>query len=350
MAVAILSGNVEQVRSLAQQGLDLDQEQGNGTMLHFAVTEWPPDSTEEGRLPVIEELLRLGASINAPDPAGGTPMDAAHFARKPSIVSFLASRGGRHQIKDEIEARANEVMRQMGYYASPKPAPPAAGSGCLASFLIAGLLCLATGWALVKYGVIKSPVVASSKAPPPAAGPTTTYGLANTSPFSVRVEIKRGDSVQEVELEKESFSTFEGASAKETVVAVYQRGKDKPLDKVTLKKDYDVPLLIKVGSAPVATADFRSLYQEVNNLGMAWGKKSNGGLMAVDVKLVKSFLTPLGAEGENIHLCEPGEPLPKKTEDDAVVRVEIFKPKTVASLKDARAVVIARLEKELAEE
>ena len=97
---AAQNGNLNQVKSLLNQGVPVNSRNAHGwTPLHFAASS--------GRVNVIQELLRRGAHVNPRTRSGMTPLYLAAFWNTPHVVHAL------------IRAGANPKYRNMyGYDAS----------------------------------------------------------------------------------------------------------------------------------------------------------------------------------------------------------------------------------------
>ena len=97
---AAQNGNLNQVKSLLNQGVPVNSRNAHGwTPLHFAASS--------GRVNVVQELLRRGAHVNPRTRSGMTPLYLAAFWNTPHVVHAL------------IRAGANPKYRNMyGYDAS----------------------------------------------------------------------------------------------------------------------------------------------------------------------------------------------------------------------------------------
>jgi hypothetical protein len=171
---AILAQNLSEIRSLVGAGANPNELwNGHMTSLGFAVSIWRSSDTEEQKIKVCAELIRLGANVNIPNGLGATPLDDATMGGKSRLAHYLRQQGGEAQMNPSglSDAQVNSLMsdpnvqRLVNARHSPGGSGSGSGSGpVLVSLFIALALLGATGFALVKYDVIKLPA-----STPPAA-------------------------------------------------------------------------------------------------------------------------------------------------------------------------------------
>ena len=162
---AILAQNLGEIRSQVAAGANPNELwNGHMTSLGFAVSIWRSSDTEEQKIKVCAELIRLGANVNIPNGLGATPLDDATMAGKSRLASYLSEQGGKAQMNPSglSNAQVNSLMSdpnvQRLVNARHTPSPGGGGSGpVLVSLFIALVLLGATGFGLVKYGVVKLP-------------------------------------------------------------------------------------------------------------------------------------------------------------------------------------------------
>ena len=85
---SVINNNVDQVKNLIAQGLDVNDTDGSdyGSPLHVAA--------QKGNCEIITLLLDAGADINLKnDDMGATPLMVAVDAGQPAAVSLLLNRG-----------------------------------------------------------------------------------------------------------------------------------------------------------------------------------------------------------------------------------------------------------------
>ena len=132
LADAAMRGDLDQVRSLLAENVDVNQAQGDGsTALHWAayrdnsemarvllqagatvaVTTRIGDFTpllmaaRNGSAAIIELLADSGSDVNAPNTVGTTPLMLAAAAGKPDAVKVLLDRGAEVEAKDTINGQ-----------------------------------------------------------------------------------------------------------------------------------------------------------------------------------------------------------------------------------------------------
>lgn len=163
---AILAQNLGDIRAHIGAGADPNELwEGHMTALGFAVSIWRSSDTEEQKIKVCAELIRLGANVNIANGLGATPLDDASMAGKRRLANFLSDQGGRAQMNPMglSDAQVNALMAdpEIQRMVNPGHVPsPKGGGGVLASLFVALLLLAGVGFALVKYDVIKLPTSA----------------------------------------------------------------------------------------------------------------------------------------------------------------------------------------------
>ena len=104
---AVVSGNIEQVKSLISNGVDINtNNQLNWTPLHAAV--------RNNRIEIVKFLLESGANVDAVEPRGQTALHFAVESGQKEVVQLLIEKGANLDITDERQESAISLARKTG--------------------------------------------------------------------------------------------------------------------------------------------------------------------------------------------------------------------------------------------
>lgn len=319
LGVAIIAGDLAQLRALARAGTDLNQEFGKGGSLHFAVSVWPPGQTESSRSPVVEELLRLGAELNARNQEGATPLDMALAGGKSQIARVLREAGA-----TSANPPSGSVVSQLekdvftgieAVQLPPLELPGPAGSGGWTSLAIAGALS-----ALLFFGLSRAGLISFE------GQLMTDYCAVNTSKSRIKVTVKGAEVTKEVEVPPGAGLNFSAPGRRGTLITVAPSAGKKAWLSQSLEQSAKGPIAVKVGDQPVAAVSYRGMYETTNKTGEVRGYLIQARLEPEDVVMLKQPITFLETLAEDpIELGEMGEPLPREIEPRVdLIRLEIL--------------------------